>query len=64
MYISSRYTAMTVKRGMIDVLSNEFLKKKQKYHYLEFKYEKSVNDFKKKAVFIQTCFFFLKYPKK
>ena len=43
---------MTVKREMIDVLSNELVKKKQKYHYLEFKYEKSVNDFKKKAVFI------------
>ena len=53
MYISSRYTAMTIKRWeMIDVLSNELIKKKQKYHYLEFIYEKSVNDFKKKAVFI------------
>ena len=35
----------------MDVLSNELVKKKGKYKYFELKYEESVNNFKKKAVF-------------
>ena len=39
------------KKEIIDVLSSELVRKKEKYKYLELKYEESVNDFKKKAVF-------------
>ena len=46
-----RYTVMTEKKEIIDVLSSELVKKKEKYKYFELKYEESVNDFKKKAVF-------------
>ena len=45
-----RYAAMT-KKKIIDVLSSELVKKKEKHKYFELKYEESVNDFKKKAVF-------------
>ena len=48
--IPSRYTAMTGKKEIIDVLSSELVKEKEKYKYFELKYEESVNDFKKKAV--------------
>ena len=49
--IPGRYTAMTENKEIIDVLSSELVKKKEKYKYFELKYEESVNDFKKKAVF-------------
>ena len=50
--VPGRYTAMTERKEIIDVLSRELVKKKEKYKYFELKYEeKSVDDFKKKAVF-------------
>ena len=55
--IPGRYTAMTEKKEIIDVLSSEFVKKKEKNKYFELKYEESVNDFKKK-LFLDKYFFF------
>ena len=55
--IPGRYTAMTENKEIIDVLSSELVKKKEKYKYFELKYEESVNDFKKKAVFGKILFF-------
>ena len=50
--VPGRYTAMTERKEIIDVLSHELVKKKEKHKYFELKYEeKSVDDFKKKAVF-------------
>ena len=48
--IPSKYTAMTTKKEIIDVLNEELGKKKEKYKHFEMKFE-TVNDFKKKAVF-------------
>ena len=50
--VPGRYTAMTEGKEIIDVLNRELVKKKEKYKIFELKCEeKSVDDFKKKAVF-------------
>ena len=50
--VPGRYKAMTQRKEISYVLSYELIKKKEKYKYFEFKYEgKSVDDFKKKAIF-------------
>ena len=59
--IPGRYTAMTENKEIIDVLSSEVVKKKEKHKYFELKYEKSVSDFKKRAVLDK--YFFLFIPK-
>ena len=37
--VPGRYTAMTERKEIIDVLSHELVKKKEKYKYFELKYE-------------------------